>query len=461
MNEQLDRRLPDGFTNPDTLTGLPKDTPILVAYSGGADSTALLHMLCRYAKQTGAPLYAAHVNHGIRGAEADRDEEFCRQHAAALGVPLFVHRADVPALAQKQGESIETTARQVRYAFFDELMRQREIPLLATAHNADDNLETMLYHLIRGSGLWGMAGIPITRRCPWGTLVRPILGMTREQILAYCDDNALTFVTDSTNLETDYTRNKLRARVIPALREINPSAAEHAAHLAEILRADALCLDSMCELFSEELRRGNGFEIEKLCGSPDAIATRALRALFAELTEGGSLEYSHVRALMELAQRGVPHASVTLPLGFEGVIEEGCLRLRRRLSKQDIAPYEVTLSEGKTLISQTECEIIMGNSQNTKNIYKKSILLSLDSATINGCITARSRKAGDRILLGGMHKSLKKLMCDKKIPPELRARLPVLCDGDGILAVPCIGIRDGARPTDPQGDGVLTLTILL
>ena len=461
MNEHLDRRLPDGFTHPHTLTGLPKDTPILIAYSGGADSTALLHMLCRYAKQTGATLYAAHVNHGIRGDEADRDEDFCRRQTDALGIPLFVCHANVPTLARERGESIETAARRVRYDFFDELMAREGIPLLATAHNADDNLETMLYNLIRGSGLWGMAGIPVTRRCGGGTLVRPILGMTREQILAYCADNGLTFVTDSTNVDTDYTRNKLRAQVIPALREINPAAAEHAAHLSETLRADALCLDSMTEMFCEGLRQGNSFELEKLCGSPDAIVHRALRSLYAELAEDSVLEYTHVRALTELARRGVPHSSVTLPHGFEGVVEEGRLWIRKRVPKIAPSPYEVTLCEGKTYISQTDCEIIMGNSQNTKNIYKNSILLSLDSATMNGCIVARNRQPGDRILLGGMHKSLKKLMCDKKIPTDLRARLPVLCDRDGVLAVPGVGIRDGAKASASQGDAIVILTILL
>ncbi|MBQ9782973.1 MAG: tRNA lysidine(34) synthetase TilS [Clostridia bacterium] len=441
------RALPVEFLSPALLSGLSPDTPILVAYSGGADSTALLHMLSRYAKETGATLYAAHVNHGIRGKEADRDEAFCRDTAQALGIELFVHRADVPALAKEWGESIETAARRVRYAFFDRLMAQYHIPLLATAHNADDNLETMLFNLARGTGLGGMCGIPVTRRCPEGTLIRPILSMTRASILSYCHEQGLSYVTDSTNVDTDYTRNKLRASVTPVLTGINPGAVANSARLAEQLREDSLCLESMADLFLEGFREEDGIELEKLNGSPAAVVNRALRRLYGELVPDGSLEYGHVLALRRLAEKGIPNTSVTLPGGVEAVIRQGKLTLRKRLPIIDYPPYTLPLAEGSNRISQTNCEIVMLPSQNTKNIYKNSILLSLDSDKIIGNLFVRGRLPGDRIRMGGMRKSLKKLMCDKKIPPELRGRLPVVCDSQGILAVPGIGLRDGVKPT--------------
>ncbi len=451
MSKRIFRDLPRAFTPPTDLTGLPEDTPILVAYSGGADSSALLHMMSAYGRQTGAPIYAAHVNHGIRGEEADRDEQFCIDTARALGVELFVCHANVPKEAKTRGESVETAARRIRYDFFDRIMKEREIPLLVTAHNADDNLETILHHLIRGSGLGGICGIPPCRACGAGTLVRPILGITRGEILAYCECHSLSFVTDSTNTDTDYTRNKLRAKVLPALREINPSAVKNAATLSENLRADELCLESMTDLFLEGFREGFSVETEKLCGSPDAIVGRALRRLFSELAEGAVLESSHVEALKRLCERGVPHSSVRLPHNYEGVIEEGRLILRKFEDRPCVEPYRLSLEAGTVFISQTNCEIVIGPSQNKKNVYKKSILLSLDSATIKGTLIARNREAGDRIRMGGMRKSLKKLMSDKKIPLSLRTRLPVICDGDGILAVPMIGVRDGAAC--PPEDG--------
>ena len=454
MQELSQKGLPSAYVPPSCLTGLEENTPLLVAYSGGADSTALLHMTVRYARETGAVVYAAHVNHGIRGAEADADEAFCVQTARALGVRLFVCHADVPAEAKRSGESVETAARRIRYRFFDELMAEHGIPLLLTAHNADDNLETMLHHLIRGSGLGGICGIPVCRSCPQGTLVRPILSMTREEILAYCAEHSLPFVTDSTNTDTDYTRNKLRVSVLPALREINPSAAKNAATLAKNLRADELCLESMTDLFLEGFREGYSVETEKLCGSPDAIVSRGLRRLYRELSDGQVLESAHVSALLRLAERGVPHSSVSLPHGFEGVIEEGRLILRPARKQPVIEPYSIPLREGSNLLSQVNCEIVIGPSQNAKNVYKTSILLSLDSATINGTLTARRREGGDRILMGGMRRSLKKLMCDKKIPLSLRDRLPVICDSDGILAVPFLGVRDGASLAPERTDAL-------
>ncbi|MBE6546357.1 MAG: tRNA lysidine(34) synthetase TilS [Ruminococcaceae bacterium] len=446
MNELFPSSLPAGFVSPATLTGLSETSPLLVAYSGGPDSTALLHMLCGYAHRHGAELYAAHVNHGIRGAEADRDEEFCRTVADGLGIRLFVLHAEVPKLAKESGESIETTARAVRYRFFDEIMQQHRIPLLATAHNAEDNLETMLFHLLRGSGLNGICGIPVTRTCEGGVLVRPILSLTREDILSYCKKYGLSYVTDSTNTDTDYTRNRLRAEVLPALRAIQPKAAQSAARLSRHLRSDALCLDSMATMFLEELRRGNALEIEKLNGSPDAIVHRALMSLYREISGGGALEDTHVLALCRLSEQAVPHSRLSLPHGIEAVIEDGWLAFRNAAEQWEPIPYSVPLTEEKTVISQTNCEIIIESSHKTKNIYKNSIRMSLDSATIEGNLFVRNRMAGDRIKMSGMHKSVKKLMCEKKIPLSLRTRLPVFCDDCGIVAVPCIGIRDSSVP---------------
>lgn len=451
--------LPERFISPHALSGLPTDTPVLLGFSGGADSTALLHMLSVYSAATGAPIYAAHVHHGIRGEEADRDEAFCRSFADTLGIPFFVHHADVPALAKACGESIEATARRVRYAFFDELMREKNIPLLVTAHNANDNLETMLFNLIRGSGLGGMCGIPVSRLCEGGALVRPILGMTRSEILDYCREHHLSYVTDSTNTDTEYTRNRIRSEILPSLTDLNSCAVEHAARLSEMLRADHLCLESMARMFLEEMRQGNAIETEKINGSPDAIVHRALRELYREISDGKSLEYTHILALKQLSEKSIPHSSVTLPDGWEAVIENGWLRFQKKEERVSTDPFCVPLKNGKNIISQISCEIIMGTSQNAKNIYKNSIQLSMDSAKIKGMLIARNRLPGDRIRMGGMHKSIKKLLGEKKIPLAVRARLPVLCDEDGIVAVPLVGVRDGVSCEESASKSALTLRV--
>ena len=338
------------------------------------------------------------------------------------------------------------------------LMTEYEIPLLVTAHNANDNLETMLFHIARGSGLSGICGIPITRRSASGCIVRPMLEMTRAQILSYCQEHGLDFVTDSTNVDVDYTRNRIRAEILPVLTEIHPAAIENAARLAETLRSDAQYLDRTAIRFLQENRRETSIECKKIATAPSAIAHRTLMILYREISEGGTLEYTHLCALRRLAERNIPHTSLTLPHGIEAVVENGWLCMQKKRVLVHYVPYEIALHKGENKISQTNGKIVIESSQTEKNIYKKSIQITIDSATIKGTLLARNRRDGDKILLGGHHKSLKKLFTEKKIPPELRAKLPILCDESGILAVPCIGVRDSSRVTQETTER-LTLTI--
>ena len=217
------------FKDPSHLSGYGKESPILLGLSGGADSSALLHLLCGYASKAGASIFAAHLNHGIRtedyGNEADRDEEFCRELCQRLGVELFVKRLDIPKMAAKSGRSLESEAREARYEFFSEIMREKGIKILATAHNADDNLETQIYNISRGCGIEGLVGIPEVRpleSVDGGIVIRPILSAEKREILEYCKTNSIPYVTDSTNNEDEYTRNAIRHRIIPILEEMFP-----------------------------------------------------------------------------------------------------------------------------------------------------------------------------------------------------------------------------------------------
>lgn len=212
------------FVPPDVLSGMAEETPVLVAFSGGADSRLLLELTVRWARAKGphgAPITAAHLHHGLRGAEADRDEAFCREAAHALGVRYLCRHVDVPALARASGRSTEWEARLARYAFFADVMRQEHIPLLLTAHHADDQLETVLLRLMRGSGTHGLGGIPAVRRTQEGLLLRPLLEATRADILEACQTLGLSYVTDSTNLQDDCTRNRIRHHIIPELESVS------------------------------------------------------------------------------------------------------------------------------------------------------------------------------------------------------------------------------------------------
>ncbi len=447
----------EGFTLPHILADTDKETAVLVAFSGGADSSVLLHLLCRHCD---GKIYAAHVNHMIRGEEADRDEQFCRDVCASLGVELFVLRRDIPEFARRLGLSVETAAREARYAFFDELMQKHSIPLLATAHNANDNLETLIFNITRGTGLSGLCGIPPVRKCLGGHVVRPILDMSRDNILEYCDTHGINYVTDSTNLDTDYTRNKIRAEIIPALTKINQAALGNASRMCKAIRADELCLESLSDWFCEQMNEDASFDIEKFLGSPEAITSRAIMSLYASMTDGAALEYVHIAAVRKLCASAVPHSRINLPHGIDAVVENGALHLRPTAAPPSPPDsFFATLCEGENFISQINAKIIMGNSQNTINIYKTAIPLYLDFDKICEAPNVRNRRPSDKIKINGVNKSVKKLLCDKHIPLDVRYRLPMICDGDTVVAIPHVGIADGyALPRGAKAS--LTFSVL-
>ena len=449
----------EGFVSPHALAGVSPDAAVLVAFSGGPDSRTLLHLLVSDAAQKGYRLYAVHVNHGIRGAEADRDEAFCQSVADGYGIPLFIHHADVPTLAEQTGQSIETAAREARYACFEELLAKHDIPLLVTAHNADDNLETVMFDLLRGCGLDGLCGIPPVRPLKNGTLTRPLLSVDREAILEFCREHALDYVTDSTNTDTQYTRNRIRAELIPALRAMDPSVTERVTRTCNALRADAEHLREEAEALLAWHRQGFSLPITSICDTPRAIAARALMLLFREFTNGIALEQCHVQALLSLCEQARPHSSISLPDGRVATIENGRLCLETGQPKATpTVDYCIPLCEGHHEISQADCEIVMGTSQNAKNIYKKAIRMYFASDKIMGSIVVRNRRSGDKILMGGMHRDVRKLLCEKKIPLTWRNRLPLICDENGILAIPFVAMRDGIC-VSPEQDGACTITL--
>ena len=204
---------------------------VLAALSGGADSVALLLVL----RELGYTVSACHLEHGLRGAEAERDAAFCQDLCDSLHIPLFVKHADTAAHAKETRQSIETAARALRYAFFAEVLAQTGIPKVATAHTASDNLETVLFHLVRGTGLDGLCGIPPVR----DQIIRPLIACTRDAVEAELARRGQPFVTDSTNLSDHYTRNRLRHAVVPVLQSLSPHAEQAAAGLSARLRLDA------------------------------------------------------------------------------------------------------------------------------------------------------------------------------------------------------------------------------
>ena len=442
--------LPSYFKDPHTLAGLDEREPVLVALSGGSDSSALLHLLCVLKQKRDFPLYAAHVNHNIRteafGNEAARDEAFCASLCSSLGVELFVHRADVPQIAQTEGKSIETAARDVRYDFFAKIMEQKGIRILATAHNADDNLETQIFNLCRGCGIEGISGIPTVRpldRKGQCVAVRPLLSATKQEIFELCRQNHIEYVSDSTNFEDDCTRNKLRLNLIPMLREIFPSPEKSGARLSDAAREDNDFITSEAKRFLEGCESINTCQLSTL---HPAVAKRVIKLRFDE-TFAASLEKVHVDEVLKFAASG-KNGCISLPSLTKAVFTDGVLTFEPDKTEKDAAEsYEFPLSEGFNIINGTlfaVCITKCGCNQPIIDV-NYSLYASADLKGEHNELYARNRRAGDAILDGGVHKKLKKLMCDKKVPLSDRDTLPLIISREEIIYTPLCAISDIAR----------------
>ena len=441
---------PLGLPTPQRLAGLTKNTPVLLGLSGGADSRALLHILSLQAARDGFSVTLAHVNHGIRGEEALRDRAFCQALAEQYGFKLFILDADVPTLAAEHGRGLEEEARAVRYAYFSQLMQKQNIPLLATAHHADDQLETMLFRLCRGSGTKGFGGMSPVRPIKGGYLVRPMLSLPSREIRAFCEREGLSFVTDSTNEDAAYARNRIRLEIVPVMESLFDTPQRRAAALAEDLREDEAFLSSLAEGVLFEAGQGEGLSLSVLAKAPTPVLRRVLLR-WCERETGRPPERVHIEALIGLIKSADPSAEVALPNGVIAAIECGCLV---RLAEADAqADYCIAFCEGDTVITEAGfCICVEKCDEFTKinNLStQSSINLYMKSAIMKNGLFWRPRREGDRLLIHGMHKKLRRLYREAGISPRTRARIPLLCDGEGIVWAPFVGVRDGL---DTEGE---------
>lgn len=422
---------------------------VLVALSGGADSVALLRALLAL----GYPVRAFHLDHGLRGAESDRDAAFCQTLCDALGVPLTVERAPIAALAQQQGSGIEETARRVRYARLHAAAQGGKI---ATAHTADDALETMLFHLTRGTGPKGLAGIPPVR----GDIVRPLLGVERAQVEAYLAALEQDYVTDSTNADRTYTRNRIRHEVVPVLRQLDPAVCGAAARLAALLRQDEDCLDGLAQDCLRRAAQPDGaWRCQALLDAHPAVRTRALRLLAARSGMPlRDLTARHIAALDALLASADPSAACSLPQGFVARREYGALRLERPDAATPRPPVALTLPfEGAVWDGAVRLSLrVLEKSQ---VFYRSFNTFCVDRGTIDlASLCVRTRQTGDRLRLTehGGSRTLKKLLIDRRIPRLRRDRLAVIADRHGVIAVQDIGMDHTRRP---QGGARLQIKI--
>lgn len=436
----------DFVPTPQALAGLPENTPVLLALSGGADSRALLHLLAAQRWERDFPLLLAHVDHGIRGEEAKRDCAFCRSLADAYGLELCVRQIDVPAMAAESGRGLEEEARAARYAFFEELMQERKIPILVTAHHGDDHLETVLFRMARGTGLRGLGGIAPVRPFANGWLVRPMLTRSRAEILDYCQQNKLEYVTDSTNAQECYARNRVRGQIVPALESLFDRPQHRVLRMSESLREDEDCLAGLADAFLREHCEDGVLRLRELESLHPAVRKRVWRQWVKALTHREP-ETVHVDALLALS-----HGETALPGGFVALAENGCVRILGEAQPAP-QPFCVPFAEGSLCLDNgVTLRVTKGNKREEHiKINNLSTATHINVIAVSDIMLRtlfwRSREPGDVIKMGGMHRKLRKLYNAAKIPPRMREQMPLLCDGEGILWAPFIGLRDHL-PTD-------------
>lgn len=454
---------------------------VVAGVSGGADSICLLSALFELREVLGIRLAAVHVNHGIRGAEAAEDAEYVRSFCRERGIPCRVYERDVPAAARKEGLSEEEAGRQIRYACFAGAMEEWGSRVAAVAHNQNDQAETVLFHLFRGSGGRGIAGIPVKGPLPGsrqgsdresagreGTeggmrLVRPLLYVSRQEIEAYLRERQIPFRTDSTNESERYSRNRIRRRILPQAVLINQEAVSHIAQAAEWAAQMNSWLEAAARQWIQERcrREGNGpyliprGSLEEL---EPVLAGCVVRLLYERLT--GSLKdftKRHTDSVLGLL-KGQPGRRLTLPGGVTAFLDQKTLRLGRE--EPEAAGTEAAGTEEQRLIPETDWKY--AELSGIRFAYRRGDRMPGEKNPQNSCakwfdydkiktgLSLRTRRTGDyfQAFSDGRRQTVKACMINRKIPSGERGRIPVFADGSHVLWI--VGVRDseGFRVTE-------------
>ena len=419
---------------------------IAVGVSGGADSVALLRFLAALRPQFGWDLVVCHIHHGLRGAEADRDECFVRALAEQLGLPCAVSRIDAAALALRDHISVEEAGRMACYAFFAQTAG--EGGRIATAHTLDDSIETVLMNLVRGTGLRGLCGIPRIR----GNIVRPLLDCTRAEVEDYLGALGQPYCTDSTNLTDDYTRNRIRHDILPRLCALNPNFPGAMARMLPRLAAQQALTDCLAAQSAQQLQAAcGGLSRQGLSALPEPVCDRLLLRLLEQnrlpvsaaavermtetLRTGGKLDLAarswffvaqgDLAAVIYAPPGGIPPVPVPLP--------------------QEETPVILPFSPQKSL-KLTLCNKIVANTSEKFNI--SLLKYAIDCDRIKGYSFMRTRRPGDTFIVGKKQLSLGEAWAASGIPALLRPALMVLADEQGVLWAEGIGSSSRAAVTE-------------
>ncbi len=417
---------------------LPPHAHVLVALSGGADSVALLYAMHRLREEFAVDrLAAVHIHHGLRGDEADRDEAIAQAHCERLGVPLYVRHIDVASVARQTHVGLEEAGRAVRYGVFDELLNSEGFTRLATAHTQNDNTETVLLHLARGTSPAGLCGIPAVR----GRYIRPLLTCTRDDVEAFCEDDLLTFGVDSTNADIAFSRNRVRNCIVPHLYTLNPRVHDAVSRLSVMASEDEEYWRDTVEATIRESEVAAGvYNAEKLSALPTALQRRVIQRLLT--ARGGKCEERHIREVMALLR---DRGGVTVGGNVPVTVKQGYLAVGTAPSVADERPLTAgeTYRFGDTVYRAEVWE--RTDFENYQKIHKILLQYTCDYDKIKGVACVRGRRDGDTCepYRRGGRRTLKKWFNAEKVPAARRDTVPVVADDEGVVLV--VGLGCDAR----------------
>lgn len=421
---------------------------VVVGVSGGVDSMTLLHLLGRFVKKSAGKLVMAHLHHGLRGDEADRDEAFLRNVAKKTNLPLLSRRMNVKRMAAADKLNLHDAARKARYNFFNDVLKEVGGDRIAVGHNADDQAETVMMRIIRGTGIKGLAAIPPER----GTIIRPLIDLTRDEITSYAVEHGIGYVEDSSNRDTGYMRNRLRHELMPILKKYNPAVCRELNLLSSMARdMDYFISNEAAREFNRLVRAigpENDFSLDVTAFNqlPSSLKGKVI-FLGLERISGSQAGFysSHIKNIEALISDGRSGLTVNLPGKISAFIEYGKVVFTRSHSENRLQySYNLNVS-GETIIPEAGIKLSaekidfyydMINSSGRNVIY-------IDMRKIPSPLKVRNFRDGDRIRLRGMkgRKKVKDFFIDEKIPRRIRKNVPILVSGDEIQWI--VGYRDG------------------
>ena len=409
----------------------------------------LLHFLVAHSKEYGINVSAVHINHGIRGKEATRDENFVKSYCQDNGISLDVYHCNIPEKAKNEGISEELAGRKARYEIFESYTVGC---VVATAHNLNDCEETFIFNLARGTGLSGLKGIPPVRNA----FIRPLINCTKQEINDYCNSNNVPFVTDSTNLSEDYSRNFIRLNIIPLLCRLNPAFHKNFSRAQSLLALDN---DFLNTLTDEELARNkteNGYLISCIGDLHPALAQRYISAVLSRLSSGDA-EKKHIDFIFEHFNEDF---EITLP-GGDIIVCNSFVLYKKITGNNIVDDFEVSAT-GEYVFGRYTVKLAVSKNKFTtcsQNIDKKYFKYFADYDTIRGNLSLTKIREGDKIKIAGskITKAIRKIFAENNIPANDRAAVPIIRDEQGVIATPFCGPADRNRLTNTT-NSILEIT---